>query len=133
MNSSRRFFTKTALSLTALLFIGGCGQEQTQTASENLLTQTQTSANLEIVEYENFKIEYDRENLIVKIILKSNENITIVSKRGQDDSGRILTTLEGETILVLAYGHNEYKSSSKMGFGKDKDGNSLISLLPSYY
>ncbi|MDR0580063.1 MAG: hypothetical protein LBG21_05615 [Campylobacteraceae bacterium] len=118
MNNSRRFFTKTILLLSALLFIGGCNSEQ-------------TSADLEIVEHEDFKIEYDRKNLVVNFILKNDEGVTIVSKPGQD--GRVLTTREGETIIVLAYGHNEYRSSSKMGFGKDNEGNSLISLLPSHY
>ncbi|MDR0761678.1 MAG: hypothetical protein LBF13_01365 [Campylobacteraceae bacterium] len=121
MNSSRRFFTKTVLSLAALLFIGGCGPEQ---------TQTQTSANLEIVEHDNFKIEYDRENLKVNFILKGDELVTIVSTH--DENGAIkLSTPEGETILVLAQGDNEYKSPPQtiMGFGRNDDGSLRIRLF----
>ncbi|MDR2081480.1 MAG: hypothetical protein LBP54_06290 [Campylobacteraceae bacterium] len=117
---------KIGISLAALAFLWGCNSDQTQ-------TQTQTAADLEIVEYEDFKIEYDRKNLVANFILKGDEPVTIVSKHSND--GRILTTIEGETIIVLAYGHNEYKSplQTKMGFGKDSEGNSLISLLPSDY
>jgi hypothetical protein len=113
------------VSLAALTLMWGCSSEQTQ-------TQAQTS-NLEIVEHEEFKIEYDRKNLVVNFILKNDEGVVIVSKHSND--GRILSTTEGETILVLAYGHNEYKSppQTKIGFGKDEEGNSLISLLPSHY
>ncbi|MDR0665797.1 MAG: hypothetical protein LBF71_00105 [Campylobacteraceae bacterium] len=122
MNSSRRFFIKISVFLAALFFIGGCNSDETQASAD---------ADLEIVENEDLRIEYDRKNLIVNFILKNDEGVTIISKPGQD--GRVLTTREGETIIVLAYGHNEYRSPSKMGFGKDNEGNSLISLLPSSY
>ncbi|MDR2789524.1 MAG: hypothetical protein LBB59_00875 [Campylobacteraceae bacterium] len=123
MNNSRRFFIKAGISLAALALMWGCNSEQTQTQVPDL----------EIVEYEDFKIEYDRKNLVANFILKNDKGVVIVSKHSND--GRVLSTPEGETILVLAYGHNEYKSppQTKIGFGKDEEGNSLISLLPSHY
>jgi hypothetical protein len=62
------------ISLAALALMWGCNSEQTQT-SENLLMQSQTSNDLEIVEYEDFTVEYDREKLIVNFILKNDEGV----------------------------------------------------------
>ncbi|MDR1007143.1 MAG: hypothetical protein LBL65_01095 [Campylobacteraceae bacterium] len=123
MNSSRRFFTKTVLSLTALLFLSGCNSGETQASAD-------VNTDLEIVEYDNFKIEYDRKNLVANFILKSNQNVTIISTHDENGVTKF-TTREGETIIVLAPGHNEYKSPSLIGFGKDAEGNSLIGLFPA--
>ncbi|MDR2100857.1 MAG: hypothetical protein LBP40_08555 [Campylobacteraceae bacterium] len=60
--------------MAALALMWGCNSEQTQT-SENLLMQSQTSNDLEIVEYEDFTVEYDREKLIVNFILKNDEGV----------------------------------------------------------
>ncbi|MDR1554670.1 MAG: hypothetical protein LBS39_01430 [Campylobacteraceae bacterium] len=132
MNSSRRFFIKMGVSLAVLAFMWGCGSEQTQTAaSGNLLsTDEWTSADLETVEHEDFKIEYDREKRIVKIILKGDKGITLVSKPNEAGT-RTLTTLEGESILVLAAGQHGFTTTTKIALTKDSDGYPLIKIFPA--
>jgi hypothetical protein len=103
--------------LATLLFIGSCGSEQTR-----------ATANLEMVEYDNFKIEYDRENLKVNFILKDNESATIVTTHNENGAIK-LSTPDSETILVLAQGDNEHKSPSLMGFGRNNDGSLRIRLF----
>jgi hypothetical protein len=118
------------ISLAALLFIGGCGPEQTQAVSKNASTQPQMSVDLEVVEHDNFKIEYDRENLIVKIILKSNENVTLVSKPNGDGT-RTLTTLDGESVLVLAAGQHGFTTTTRIVLTEDNNGYPLIKIFPA--
>ncbi|MDR2100858.1 MAG: hypothetical protein LBP40_08560 [Campylobacteraceae bacterium] len=52
----------------------------------------------------------------------------IVSMHNENDAIK-LTTLESETILVLARGDNEYKSSSKIRFSRNDDNSVRIRLF----
>ncbi|MDR1460153.1 MAG: hypothetical protein LBI78_00710 [Campylobacteraceae bacterium] len=111
MNSSRRFFTKTALSLIALLFLSGCNTTETST----------------ITEYDGFSVEHDADKRIVNFIHTSDKNVTIISKK-EDDKLRF-TTIDGETILVIASTGYEIKHTSyKLKAFRNSAGDMLLTL-----
>ncbi|MDR1285401.1 MAG: hypothetical protein LBJ88_04285 [Campylobacteraceae bacterium] len=111
MNSSRRFFTKTALSLAASLFLFGCGSTETSTTTE----------------YDGFIVEHDTDKRVVNFIHTSDEDVTVILKQEGDE--RRFTTADGKTILVLTSTGYEIKHTSyKLKVDKNSAGDTLLTF-----
>ncbi|MDR2342633.1 MAG: hypothetical protein LBD84_06310 [Campylobacteraceae bacterium] len=112
MNGSRRFFMKISIFLAALLFIGGCNSTET---------------SMSISEYDGFKVERDENNRAINFVHTSDEDVTVILKKEGDE--RKFTTVDGETILVLANAGYEIKHTShKLKFSKNSAGDMLFTF-----
>ncbi|MDR2081681.1 MAG: hypothetical protein LBP54_07355 [Campylobacteraceae bacterium] len=112
MDSSRRFFIKTAFSLAALLFLFGCNTVETSTTAE----------------YNGLIVEHDASMRTVNFIHTSNEAVTVVLKI-EGDKQRF-TTIEGETILVIpSTGYEIKHTSRKLKFSKNSEGDRFFTFF----